>query len=444
MQTISEMTEMYFNPRSREGSDPFSQVWQNQGRSFQSTLPRRERRGRVQAICPRDTISIHAPAKGATAYRAIVNFYVVNFNPRSREGSDGFLVQASHREGRNFNPRSREGSDHTAGPFYCRPCLFQSTLPRRERQLILVILKTLYISIHAPAKGATRGSTCQSFLSFYFNPRSREGSDFFRVMVWRSMTISIHAPAKGATVSSLRRSTGSVYFNPRSREGSDAVGVLIEIFKSAISIHAPAKGATDYRIIEERYNYISIHAPAKGATGMSAEYTSLMDISIHAPAKGATINMSSSSVSLQISIHAPAKGATMSLYLQRLLAVISIHAPAKGATIGYGHYGKDVAKFQSTLPRRERQHSVRLVTCYYIYFNPRSREGSDPHCRRSQQQQLHFNPRSREGSDRIDCLTGAIHYISIHAPAKGATAKITYFIQNRDFKLDNTNKSQYF
>ena len=56
----------------------------------------------------------------------------------------------------DFNPRSREGSDN----LYCRNDAgknkFQSTLPRGERRFIiaLVIIPDM-ISIHAPARGAT-------------------------------------------------------------------------------------------------------------------------------------------------------------------------------------------------------------------------------------------------------------------------------------------------
>ena len=57
-------------------------------------------------------------------------------------------------------------------------------------------------------------------------------------------------------------------------------------------------------------------------------------------------------------------------------------------------------------------------------FNPRSREGSDcPAVTPRISSQDHFNPRSREGSD-IETAeeTGEFMEISIHAPAKGATA----------------------
>ena len=77
------------------------------------------------------------------------------------------------------------------------------------------------ISIHAPAKGATPAALTVCGAGFYFNPRSREGSDQFREHSLSAIKISIHAPAKGATYLTA---------------GQFAI-ILI-------SIHAPAKGAT--------------------------------------------------------------------------------------------------------------------------------------------------------------------------------------------------------
>ena len=99
-------------------------------------------------------ISIHAPARGATQIRILKSPEPTNFNPRSREGSDDTIVTPPVFFG-HFNPRSREGSDG----------------------LYILLLKSFRISIHAPARGATkvgyriRRGICD------FNPRSREGSD---------------------------------------------------------------------------------------------------------------------------------------------------------------------------------------------------------------------------------------------------------------------------
>ena len=78
---------------------------------FQSTLPRGERHTRSISSKPFNRISIHAPARGATWGYNFCKVSSVNFNPRSREGSDFVDLDANLAVG-NFNPRSREGSDY--------------------------------------------------------------------------------------------------------------------------------------------------------------------------------------------------------------------------------------------------------------------------------------------------------------------------------------------
>ena len=86
-----------------------------------------------------------------------------------------------------------------------------------------------YISIHAPARGAT--------IPVF------EG--------WGYKVISIHAPARGATEEHEAR----IYFKQ-------------------ISIHAPARGATRLRCVNNMSWEISIHAPARGATSDPVEFPS--------------------------------------------------------------------------------------------------------------------------------------------------------------------------
>ena len=76
-----------FNPRSREGSDKYSRV----SPTVYSISTHAPARGatiidRFCATCV--PISTHAPARGATIDTAVTSEDVVNFNPRSREGSD--------------------------------------------------------------------------------------------------------------------------------------------------------------------------------------------------------------------------------------------------------------------------------------------------------------------------------------------------------------------
>ena len=251
--------------RSREGSDYTTINLYFVSHVFQSTLPRRERRpanGRFRCAPP-------------------------HFNPRSREGSDSVLLhlRTSHSD---FNPRSREGSDIRSG----RGGQAVAHFNPRSRE------------------GSDAYSSAFWRVITNFNPRSREGSDAVRHARRRRVDISIHAPAKGATRHSRKRpshtrfqstlprrerpSSGAfvitpLHFNPRSREGSDGSNpdafqqrILFQstlprrerlelssptlLDTKSISIHAPAKGATDYFFIQLAQSKISIHAPAKGAT----------------------------------------------------------------------------------------------------------------------------------------------------------------------------------
>ena len=161
-----------------------------------ATLPRFQT---VQSVA----ISIHAPVKGATRCWRI-----------SRAGS------------RNFNPRSREGSD-----------AFQQLYDRAER-----------ISIHAPVKGATAAAAHAASWSRISIHAPAKGATSRSWTVLDSAIISIHAPAKGATQAGERYREHVGHFNPRSREGSD-FGKLLRHIPAVISIHAPAKGATPHTVL---------------------------------------------------------------------------------------------------------------------------------------------------------------------------------------------------
>ena len=114
----------------------------------------------------------------------------------------------------------------------------------------------------------------------------------------------------------------------------------------------------------------------KGATRPWPLLVVLVVISIHAPAKGATAQRKALTRWAKISIHAPAKGATTAVLQLTAHWYISIHAPAKGATENLLLFAQQNHKFQSTLPRRERPQTYR-IRALHLYFNPRSREGSD-------------------------------------------------------------------
>ena len=77
--------------------------------------------------------------------------------------------------------------------------------------------------------------------------------------------------------------------------------------------------------------------------------------------------------------------------------------------------------FQSTHPRGVRRRST-ADSGAASYFNPRTREGCDSDFPEVRQKQVSFNPRTREGCDTYFDVHKWNNIVSIHAPARGATA----------------------
>ena len=150
------------------------------GALFQSTLPRGERPSWERDRPQRQSVSIHAPAGGATRPRS----------PRSTGP-------------RRFNPRSRGGSDSA------RPSV-QGPRP---------------VSIHAPAGGATGMIPCHLMQMDGFNPRSRGGSD--RLCLGGTFGLARFNPRSRGGSDPNRRTLPDFLsrFNPRSRGGSDAMAL---------------------------------------------------------------------------------------------------------------------------------------------------------------------------------------------------------------------------
>ena len=174
---------------------------------------------------------------------------------------------------------------------------------------------------------------------------------------FKGRTVSIHAPARGATRITLTNRQHPTRFNSRTREGCDREPTLEEVRAARVSIHAPARGATQLSDIEA---------------------DKIVAVSIHAPARGATHNKRYALLPIQVSIHAPARGAT------------------------------------------------KIEIFSYVYpssFNSRTREGCDDFVPPFGWIIKGFNSRTREGCDAACFLLKQCHlFVSIHAPARGATS----------------------
>ena len=167
---------------------------------FQSTRPRGARLRQPDQHVDLQRVSIHAPARGATAAKGGHQPTNRSFNPRAREGRDHSAATAS-RGPQCFNPRAREGRDPSTSQRSPPSDSFQSTRPRGARLVFgRVGHDPVEVSIHAPARGAT--------LHLRANLTANR--------------VSIHAPARGATGRSRRSALSSRCFNPRAREGRDS------------------------------------------------------------------------------------------------------------------------------------------------------------------------------------------------------------------------------
>ena len=190
-----------FNPRSREGSD------------F------------LLIICGIRSTDFNPRSREGSDVRGILSCSDVEyFNPRSREGSDrGADDTGGQARTISIHAPARGATENL--DLQSEIDRFQSTLPRGERlhcgypdntsdsisihapargatTALSRLMALRQISIHAPARGATGRNHCKPIFGSYFNPRSREGSDCTYIS-----SIS-HTPN----------------FNPRSREGSDGFG----------------------------------------------------------------------------------------------------------------------------------------------------------------------------------------------------------------------------
>ncbi len=234
------------------------------------------------------------------------------------------------------------------------------------------------VSIRAPARGATWQSSRRLPVSAGFNPRARAGRD----------------QRKGCQVPATMR------FNPRARAGRDR-GRNPSSSAAQVSIRAPARGAT--RVVYAFASHLKFQsARPRGARHDRRAGCRPYGVSIRAPARGATMAKPQLVNLIREFQSARPRGARRSDLLVAPPSQVSIRAPARGATDVNGTT-EGVAVFQSARPRGARP-TAPTVAVPLVCFNPRARAGRDAQHRRI-----------RETMN-----------VSIRAPARGATAKMSF------------------
>ena len=187
-------------------------------------------------------VSIHAPAKGATIIVLSFSPGYASFNPRSREGSDDRQYDIAS-GGWAFQSTLPRRERHASGNQHNRSPEFQSTLPRRERRWTHRSYHESYMFQSTLPRRERQRRNGSGWNPYSFNPRSREGSDIAEVVQTSGSAVSIHAPAKGATKNFSVRSKSSKFQSTLPRRERQRKRRKTGISRS-VSIHAPAKGAT--------------------------------------------------------------------------------------------------------------------------------------------------------------------------------------------------------
>ena len=255
--------------------------------AFQFTRPRGARRAlSVRRRWP--SVSIHAPARGATQGQGARVHGEAGFNSRAREGRDrdnpwfpDVLRVSIHAPARGATACSGE-SGITSG--------FQFTRPRGARPRCAKRHHAGYaVSIHAPARGATpvaSGSKRAGLLFQFTRPRGARRP----APPWLSCTPRFNSRAREGRDQrrGRHRLPAQLCFNSRAREGRDRRRKRVETLLEGFNSRA-REGRDGPDLIDlVGADLVSIHAPARGATVTEGQFGNVIRVSIHAPARGAT------------------------------------------------------------------------------------------------------------------------------------------------------------
>ena len=187
------------------------------------------------------------------------------FNPRPRAGGDDAEWVLDFHYGTVSIHAPARGATRSEVPAIVDERLFQSTPPRGGR----------------PRRRARPGCPARCF-----NPRPRAGGDW-RARGSASSRRSFNPrPRAGGDRSGRFRPTPPSSFNPRPRAGGDVRAGRARVPVQRVSIHAPARGATLDAGRQRPRPAVSIHAPARGATSSDTSDASFSRVFQSTPPRG--------------------------------------------------------------------------------------------------------------------------------------------------------------
>ena len=168
----------------------------------------------------------------------------------------------------SFNPRAHTGRD-----------------PQMSASL-----KTLYVSIHAPTRGATIPTCNILVMTPSFNPRAHTGRDFIRIFIVINFGRFQSTRPHGARHISVTQSPLDLLFQSTRPHGARPLFTFN--FMSWFTFQSTRPhGARHNEVRKDTLDWVSIHAPTRGATVISSYDKQIKAVSIHAPTRGATYDL---------------------------------------------------------------------------------------------------------------------------------------------------------
>ena len=257
-----------FNPRAREGRDIGLSAFRIRFFvTFQSTRPRGARLRRLKFCKALIRVSIHAPARGATYSMLNASRADSTFQSTRPRGARPWYESFEYLLEQMFQSTRPRGARPEKLMMIIPQERFQSTRPRgaRLRYGVAYLLHN-YVSIHAPARGATYWYGMVADYVRSFNPRAREGRDLCKRRISLVLAVFQSTRPRGARPCMYSSRNSRAMFQSTRPRGARRISTLI-FAKWICSFNPRAREGRDFRHSEYPSNFcVSIHAPARGAT----------------------------------------------------------------------------------------------------------------------------------------------------------------------------------
>ena len=276
---------------------------------YQLTRPRGARHAARQRTAHGDSVSTHAPTRGATfCFCSRPDSQTVSTHAPARGATGTLAIYSDVRSG--FNSRAREGRDHNrrrAG----HHSLVSTHAPARGATAVGGgAVASADVSTHAPARGATSTQDRLCGWRRSFNSRAREGRDTQRCCLMKSSSRFNSRAREGRDEPAVTSASSPGCFNSRAREGRDGVGDGLRVVEAGFQLTRPRGARLRTRRSTSPRSPFQLTRPRGARPSRQARTAGSAEFQLTRP-RGARPFMSYLlSHHASVSTHAPARGAT--------------------------------------------------------------------------------------------------------------------------------------